>query len=120
MINSIYFYGTAFVLFLIGLFGVMTRKNILKIVVSLTITETAVNIFLVSVGYIEGGKAPILTKTIGSVSANSLKFVDPLPQALVLTAIVIGLGTTALALGVVINLYRHYGTLDITKMGKDR
>ncbi len=117
MISAILFYSTAFVLFLIGLFGVLTRKNIIKILVSLSITETAVNLFLIAVGYIEGAKAPILTKTIGSISINSLKFVDPLPQALVLTAIVIGLGTTALSLTIAIKLYKNYKTLNITKMG---
>ncbi|RKX67371.1 cation:proton antiporter [candidate division TA06 bacterium] len=120
MISSIFFYSTAFVLFLIGLFGVLTRKNIIKILVSLSITETAVNLFLVTVGYIKNGKAPILTNTIGSIGMNNLKFVDPLPQALVLTAIVIGLGTTALSLVIAIKLYKNYGTLNITKMGGKR
>ena len=118
MIDAIWIYTTAFGLFLIGLFGVMSRKNALKILVSLSIMETAANLFLVTVGYIKGGKPPILTAKIGSISINSLKFVDPLPQALALTAIVIGLGTTALALTVVVKLYKHYGTLNITKMGR--
>ncbi len=118
MIDSIYIYITAFGLFVIGLFGVLSRKNVLKILVSLSIMETAANLFLVTVGYIRGAKPPILTKTVSSVSIDSLNFVDPLPQALVLTAIVIGLGTTALALVVAVRLYRHYGTLNITKMGR--
>ena len=116
MVSAVFFYSTAFVLFLIGLFGVLTKRNIIKILVSLSITETAVNLFMITVGYIARGKAPILTKVIGSISVQNLKFVDPLPQALVLTAIVIGLGTTALSLVIAIKLFKNYGTLNITKM----
>ncbi|MCD6116744.1 cation:proton antiporter [candidate division KSB1 bacterium] len=117
MINSLFLYSIACILFLIGLFGVLTRKNVIKILVSLSIMETAVNLFLIIVGYIKNGKAPILTRWDPHINIHTLNFVDPLPQALVLTAIVIGLGTTALALTIAIKLYEHYGTLDITKMG---
>lgn len=73
--------------------------------------EYSVNLFLILIGYIEGGSAPIITKGF----AGS-KFVDPLPQALVLTAIVIGLATTALLLAIAIRLYRKYGTFDISEI----
>jgi multicomponent Na+:H+ antiporter subunit C len=63
-------------------------------------------------GYIKGGTAPIFSKP----GLNPNLMVDPVPQALVLTAIVIGVATLALALSLAIKLYRHYGTLDMRKI----
>lgn len=71
--------------------------------------ETGINLFVVSTGFFKGGKTPIITET---VSASKLAFVDPLPHALVLTSIVIGLGTTALALTLTLNYYREHRTLE--------
>jgi multisubunit Na+/H+ antiporter MnhC subunit len=73
--------------------------------------EFSVFMFLVLIGYIEDGKAPILTENLGNVH-----FVDPLPQAMVLTAIVIGLATSAMLLAIAIRLYKKYGTFDIRKI----
>lgn len=98
-------------LIFIGLYGVLTRKNIIKILLSLNIIETGINLLLVAFGYVENGEVPILK------SAESIKqivnMVDPVPQALVLTSIVIGLGTTAFALGLTIRYYKTHGTLSI-------
>ena len=80
-----------FILFLIGLYGVLTRKNIIKIIIGLCIMEYSLNLLFIMIGYIDGGVAPIVDLS----SAQAVKYVDPLPQALVLTAIVIGLATTA-------------------------
>ncbi len=84
-------YTLCFALFLVGLYCVLTKKNTVKIVVGLGIMEYATNLFLVLLGYRKNGVAPILDK-----ATNPLEFlaraVDPIPQALVLTAIVIGLG----------------------------
>lgn len=110
-------YGLCLVLFLIGLYGVVTKKNVVKIVISLIIMECSVNLFLVMLGFRGGGKAvaPIVDETT-EVAAFSANVVDPIPQALVLTAIVIGLGVTALMVAVCIRLYERYGTFDITEM----
>jgi multisubunit Na+/H+ antiporter MnhC subunit len=75
--------------------------------------EYAINLFLVVLGYRRGGMAPILEEGL-----KNLFFVDPLPQALVLTAIVIGLATTAMMAAIAMRLYDRYGTFDITKMRK--
>lgn len=100
-----------FVLFLVGLYGVITRRNLVKIVISLSIMEFSTFLFLALIGYVEGGAAPIVDP------ANPEKiYVDPLPQALVLTAIVIGLATTAMLMSVIIRLYRKYKTLDIREI----
>jgi multisubunit Na+/H+ antiporter MnhC subunit len=104
-------YIMCFILFLVGLYGVITRRNLVKIAVSLSIMEISTFLFFALVGYIDGGAAPIVNP------ADPAKvYVDPLPQALVLTAIVIGLATTAMMMAVIIRLYRKYGTFDIREI----
>lgn len=107
---------SAFSLVLVGIFGMLTRKNIVRILLAVNILETGVNLLLVGLGYVPGGKAPIITSAI---SASNLPFVDPLPQALVLTSIVIGLGTTALALAITLRYYRSRRTLEFGPDAED-
>jgi len=102
-------------LILVGVYGVATKKNTVKIVLSLIIMEYGINLFLVLLGYKRNGVAPIIEKGTDMAAFSNFS-VDPLPQALVLTAIVIGLGVTALMVAVCIRLYERYGTFDITKM----
>ena len=104
----------AILLFLVGLYGMLVKRNLIKLIIGLMIMEYAINLFFVLVGYREGGTAPILTKGLGS----DILFVDPLPQALVLTAIVIGLGTTALLVSFAVRIYQKYDTFDIRKIRK--
>lgn len=103
----------AIILMMLGLYGILTQRNVIKIIISLNILEIGLNIFIISIGFVTGGIAPILTS---SNANNSLIFVDPLPQALVLTAIVIGVGTTALGLALAKNIYAKYGTFNIDEM----
>ncbi len=91
----------------------------MKILVALSIIDTAVNIFIVAVGYVRNGVAPIITANNNVVNPTNIKVVDPLPGALVLTAIVIGVGTTALALAITVSLYKKYKTLNIDEMDGD-
>ncbi|MFP4488365.1 MAG: sodium:proton antiporter [Bacteroidales bacterium] len=104
-------YLLCFVLFLVGLYGVLTRKNLIKIIIGLSVMEYSLYLFLALIGYIEGGAAPVIDPLKPAVMV-----VDPLPQAFVLTAIVIGLATTALLLAIAIRLYRKYKTFDIDKI----
>ena len=104
-------YLLCFILFLVGLYGVITRRNLVKIVISLSVMEFSVFHFLALIGYVEGGSAPIIDAT-----DPDLRYVDPLPQAMVLTAIVIGLATTAMLMSVIIRLYRKHKTLDIREI----
>jgi len=102
-------------LFLIGLYGVITRRNLIKIAISLSIMEFSCFLFFALIGYIDGGIAPIVDP------ADPLKtYVDPLPQALVLTAIVIGLATTSMLMAVIIRIYRRYKTFDIREISNLR
>lgn len=104
-------YILAVFLFLVGLYGVVAKRNLIKIVIGLAIMEYSVNLFLILIGYVRGGTAPILSEEVGKKV-----FVDPLPQAMVLTAIVIGLATTALLLAIAIRIYKKYGTFDIREI----
>ena len=102
------------VLIIIGLYAVLFRKNLIKIVIGITIIESAVNLFLISLGYREGGVAPIYTQAPAGV------MVLPVPQALTLTSIVIGVAVLALMLSLIMCLYRHYKTLDVRKIGRKK
>ncbi|MCD6512032.1 MAG: cation:proton antiporter subunit C [Thermoplasmata archaeon] len=103
MIWAMYF--AVAVLLTAGLYGVITKKNLMKVFISLSIMETGVNLLLITIGYIPGGTAPI-------ENGNFAKYVDPVPQALVLTAIVIGVSVTALALSLLIMYHSKAGTLE--------
>jgi multicomponent Na+:H+ antiporter subunit C len=115
-------YALCFLLFMVGLYCAVVKKNIVKIVIGLAIMEYAVNLFLIMLGYRTGGTAPIIDKTYlepgtGQIAASFVNSaVDPLPQALVLTAIVIALGSLALMVSMCIRIYEKYGTLDITEI----
>ena len=108
-------YFLCIVLFAIGLYGVLMKRNLIKIIIGLIIIEYAVNLLFVLVGYRQGGRAPILMQ-----NESILNIVDPLPQALILTAIVIGLAVTAMVAAIAIRVYDRYGTFDITKIRRLR
>ena len=117
-------YALCFLLFIIGLYCAVVKKNMVKIVIGIMVMEYAVNLFLIMLGYRTGGEAPIIDKghlesasgLAGFVSSS----VDPLPQALVLTAIVISLGSLALMISICIRTYEKYGTFDITEIRRLR
>jgi len=109
------FYIGAFGLFLIGLLIILTQRNIFKIVIGISIAETGVHLFLITVGYIKNGLAPIIYD-LDINKLNSIKFVDPVPQALILTSIVIGVATLGLGLAFIVNIVKHYKTEDINKI----
>ncbi|MCM8757639.1 MAG: sodium:proton antiporter [Candidatus Omnitrophica bacterium] len=104
-------YFLCLILFVIGLYGVLRKRNIIKIIIGLGIMEYAINLFFILIGYCIKGRSPILAK-----DQIILNMVDPLPQALVLTAIVIGLAVTALLVAIAIRIYEKYGTFDITQI----
>jgi len=111
----IYYIGALGLIF-IGLFIIMTRHNLIKMIIGLNIMDTGVNLFLISIGYKSEGTAPIFSK----LGINPGAMVDPTPQALVLTAIVIGVAVIAMALSLAIRLYQHYGTLNMRKIKEQK
>ncbi len=103
---------TGFLIILAGLWAIMTRKNIIRIIIGFVIFDTGLHIVMVSIAYVRGGTAPILDSSV-SIADAAQKIVDPVPQALVLTAIVIGLGVTALMLAYAMKLHQEKKSLNI-------
>jgi len=102
----------AIFLMLIGLYGLLTTKHIIKMIIGLNVFEVGLNLFIITIGYNADGIVPILTK--GRMVSN---FVDPLPQAIVLTSIVIGFGLTAVALVPARKIHDTYNTYNINEIG---
>lgn len=111
--------ATAFLLMLIGLYGALTTKNILRIIVAFNIFDGGLNLFLVALSYMNNRVAPIIDSTTGTENLSS-KFVDPIPQALVLTSIVIGVGVTAVMLTYAYKMYKYKNTLNINEYKDSR
>ena len=105
------------VLMAVGLYGLLAKRNLLKKILGLVILEHAVNLFLILVGYRGEGVPPILLPS-GDTQEFARTAVDPLPQALVLTAIVIGLGTVMLMVALALRIDQRYGTLDSNQLNK--
>jgi multicomponent Na+:H+ antiporter subunit C len=108
-------YVLCLILFSIGIYCLLVKKNLVKKIIGLGIMEYAINLFFILLGYKHNGEAPILER--GVVITN---FVDPLPQALILTSIVIGLGVTALMVAITVRLYEKYKTFDIDEIRRLR
>jgi len=101
----------AALLVVLGIYTFLFKRNLIKLVIGISLVETGVNLFLVTLGYRTHAIAPIYT-----FAPKAERMVLPTPQALTLTSIVIGLATTALLLSFAVFIYRHYGTLDAGKI----
>ena len=106
-------YLLCLILFSIGLYCVVRKRNIVKIIIGIGIMEYAVNLFFILLGYRNQGRAPIFAQD--QVVKN---MVDRLPQALVSITIVLGLASMLLLVAIAIRIYEKYGTFDITKINK--
>jgi multicomponent Na+:H+ antiporter subunit C len=96
-------------LLLIGMWGLLSKRNLIKKVIALNLINSAIVILFLHGGAFPGKSPPILVEGITEI-------VDPLPQALMLTAIVVGVSITALALALVYQMYQRYHTLDIAEI----
>lgn len=105
-------YVIAMALFTIGLYTVVSKDNLIKKFMGLNIMETACFLLIISLGAVEGGKAPIWTEGMKKATV----FVNPIPQALILTGIVVAVSTTSLALSLMIKIYQQCGTLNAEKL----
>ena len=94
------------ILMMTGLFIVIARTNLIKKLIGLSIFQTSVFIFYISLGKIEGGTAPILDGNLGTLYSN------PLPHVLILTAIVVGVATTALGLALTLRINEAFGSIE--------
>ena len=104
-------YILCLILFSCGIYCILRKRNIIKIIIGVIIAEYATHLFLILTAYRMQGRAPIF-----SADAEITNMVDPLPHALVLTAIVIGLATTALLVALAMRIYEKYHTFNITKI----
>ena len=100
-----YNYWIVILLMMAGFYTVVSRGNLVKKIVGLNIFQTSVFLLYISLGKVEGGTAPILGEGIQVYS-------NPLPSVLILTAIVVGIATTALGLALVVRIREAYGTIE--------
>ena len=110
-------YMAAFFLMTLGLYCIVAKYNLVKTVIGLSLMDYGVNLLIISIGFNPGGTAPIFTW--GELDPSSF-FVDPIPQALTLTSIVIGACVTAMTLALVIKLEESYETLDTREIRRLR
>ncbi len=104
-IAELFNYWVVIVLMMIALYIIVAQHNLVKKVIGLNIFQTSIFIFYISVGNLDGGTAPILKESISEYS-------NPLPHVLILTAIVVGIATTALALALIVRIKEAYGTIE--------
>lgn len=100
-----YAYWVVIALMMMGFYVVISHANLVKKIVGLNVFQVSVFLFYISLGKVEGGTAPILTDGIEAYS-------NPLPHVLILTAIVVGVATTALGLALVVRIREAYGTIE--------
>jgi len=100
-------YWVVMVLMMNGLYILIAHGNLIKKIIGLTIFQTSVFIFYISVAKVTGASTPII-----DAEQTNLLYSNPLPHVLILTAIVVGISTTALALALVIRIKRAYGTVE--------
>lgn len=112
---SILPYLVAIWLMLVGLYGIVTSRNLIHLVVCLSVVTSSSYVLLLAIGFRNGGKAPIFADIpVGS------KVVDPVVQALSLTDVVVGATVTALLLALAIQAEKRFGTLDPQEIGEMR
>lgn len=107
LLTEKYTYVLFAILLAVGLYMVVASENLVKKIIGLNLFQTAIFLFFISSAYVAGGAAPV----IPSDPASGARYVSPLPQVLVLTAIVVGVALTAVALALTIRIYGEYGSL---------
>jgi multicomponent Na+:H+ antiporter subunit C len=105
-------YWLAALLLLIGLHGMLLRNNLIKKLMAMNVLQVAVIMFFISLAVKRGATAPIEVHGVTAVAA----YINPLPHALMLTAIVVGVSTKGVALALLVRIYRHYGTLEESEL----
>lgn len=104
-----YNYWVSILLMLIGFYAIITKDNLIKKIIGLNIFQTGIFLFFISLGVVKKGTAPIVSD---EMIRKGYAYVNPLPHVLILTAIVVAVATTAIALSLIIRLYEEYGTIE--------
>jgi multicomponent Na+:H+ antiporter subunit C len=107
MVLGLYNYWIVIFLMMTGFYVVIARGNLIKKIVGLNIFQTSVFILYISMGKVDGGTAPIIVN-----GAPGTVYSNPLPHVLILTAIVVGIATTALGLALIVRIKEAYGTVE--------
>jgi multicomponent Na+:H+ antiporter subunit C len=100
-----YNYWIYITLMMIGFYAMISKNNLIKKIIGMNIFQTAVFLFYISIGKVSGGTAPI-------VWDGAVRYENPLPHVLILTAIVVSVSTTAVAFALIIRINRAYGTIE--------
>ena len=101
-----------------GLYVVMSRGNLIKKIIGLNIFQSSVFLFFISLGKVDGGTAPIVSHSKGAEALEGVLYANPLPHVLILTAIVVGVSTTAVALSLAVRIYEAYGTIEDEELNR--
>jgi len=104
---DLYHYWVFAILLMTGFYAVIAKRNLVKKLMGLSIFQAAVFLLYITMGKVEGGTAPILQKGV-----EDALYSNPLPQVLILTAIVVGISTTALGLAIIVRIREAYGTIE--------
>lgn len=112
MLLNNYQEAIAIILFAIGFATLIFQRNLIRKIIGLNIMDTGLFLFLTSLGYVEGRKAPIIVDGVTDAS----QYVNPIPAGLVLTGIVVSVSVTAVMLSLSIRLYNKYHTLDMDEV----
>jgi len=116
-----FFYWFVFLLMVIGLFGIVLKRNLIKKAIGMSIFQVAIILFFVASASKWGGTVPVLDPRLGV--SETARYINPLPHCLMLTAIVVGVATSGVAFALIINIWRRYQTLDepeiLAKMKND-
>ena len=111
MLMGLYNYWVVVVLMMVGFYIVIAHGNLIKKIVGLSIFQTSVFIFYISIAKVDGGSAPVLAEGISQYS-------NPLPHVLILTAIVVRIATTALGLALAVRIKEAYGSIEEEEIQK--
>jgi multicomponent Na+:H+ antiporter subunit C len=104
---GLYYYWVFAVLLMVGFYAIIANPNLIKKLIGLSIFQSAVFLLYITMDKVEGGTAPILQDGVSNVLYS-----NPLPQVLILTAIVVGISTTALGLGILVRIKEQYGSVE--------
>jgi multicomponent Na+:H+ antiporter subunit C len=119
-----YNYWAALILLLIGLYGMVAKNNLMKKIIGMTIFQTAIILFYISLGAKKGASIPIILEGHGVAGSatpviEAAAYANPLPHVLMLTAIVVGVGTLGVALAILQKIQRVHGTIEEDEVLQD-
>jgi len=105
-VAGLYSYWVVVILMMTGLYIMIARYNLVKKIIGLGLFQTSIFYLYITIGKVDGGTAPILVK------GEQLIFSNPVPHVLILTAIVVGVATSAVALALIVRIYEEYGSIE--------